>query len=143
MHHLSSASAAAFRIAFFCFIINASAENTLPKIVDSSAIEGTKKEIFSPGLSLLNKNAPDSSLAGQQASTKELFVRLGEFHRLQGIYSLLVGTFGIIAGVVLLDKSDSVPFAITCMSLGGVSIGLGIWEIKIGCGLRRNDPHLR
>lgn len=138
MHHLHSA----FRIALFCFIVNVVAEDSLPRIIDSSAIEGTQKGILSPNLTSLSKNASDSSKTRLQTPTMELFVQLGELHRLKGIYSLLAGTFGILAGVVLLDRSDSVPLAIGCMSLGGVSIGLGLWEIKIGSGMRRSEPHL-
>jgi hypothetical protein len=80
-----------------------------------------------------------SPIRSYAASANATFIHLGEFHRLKGIYGLLTGTFGIIAGVLLLDRADSVPLAVTSMAIGGFSIGLGLWEVKLGSTLKKNE----
>jgi hypothetical protein len=51
---------------------------------------------------------------------------------LKGIFGVVGGLAGICAGVVALDKVDSTPLAISFLALGGISIGLGIWEMRLG-----------
>jgi hypothetical protein len=71
-------------------------------------------------------------MAPALSTTKEMFARLGDFHRLKGIYGVASGIVGILAGVVFLDKDNSTPLALSCFALGGISIGFGIWEMRIG-----------
>jgi hypothetical protein len=49
-----------------------------------------------------------------------------------GIYGAVTGALGILAGVVLLDKPDDAAFAMSFITLGGISIGFGLWEINVG-----------
>jgi hypothetical protein len=57
---------------------------------------------------------------------------LGRYHRLMGAYDVIGGALTILAGTVLLDKKGASPYAMCCIALGGISIGLGLWEIKVG-----------
>jgi hypothetical protein len=43
----------------------------------------------------------------------------------------------IIAGASILDKQDILPFSLSLITLGGVTGGLGIWEISIGKTISR------
>jgi hypothetical protein len=142
MPHAPRPSVTVLRIALFCFAVTAGADNPLPRIADSSLTDTTETEVSLNGYQALRNSASDSSIISQQSTHKALLGQFGEFHRLKGIYGLLVGTFGILAGVVLLDKADSVPLAVTSMSLGGVSIGLGLWEIKLGSSLMGKETKL-
>jgi hypothetical protein len=139
MHHFQGASAAVVRIALLCFTFSVGADNTLPRVIDSLASDTAQKEANSPPVLVVQSKVPDSSPIRQQSSTAAIVGQFGEFHRLKGIYGLIAGTLGIFAGVVLLDKADSVPLAIASMSLGGVSIGLGLWEIKLGSSLLKKQ----
>jgi len=62
----------------------------------------------------------------------ELFKALGGYHRLMGIYGVIGGALTILAGAILLDRTDAEPFAMSFLVVGGISVGLGLWEIKIG-----------
>jgi hypothetical protein len=141
MHHLPGASAVGFRIALFSLLCIAAADNTLPRMIDSSSCDTAQKKALSDRSISLPDNASDSSGIALQSSGKALSVQLGEFHRFKGIYGLLAGTLGICAGVILLDKTDSVPLAISSMTLGGISIGIGLWEIKLGSAFLKNQSH--
>lgn len=93
----------------------------------------------SPGSSLnstqtkpLNQNFPHEMSSQDLLKTKEIFRTLGSYHKLMGIYGTVTGALGILAGVILLDKSDDTAFAISFITLGGITIGFGLWEINIG-----------
>jgi hypothetical protein len=70
--------------------------------------------------------------SAELVKTKEMFRTLGGFHKLMGIYGAVTGALGILAGVVLLDKPDDAAFAMSFITLGGISIGFGLWEINVG-----------
>ena len=70
--------------------------------------------------------------SAELVKTKEMFLTLGGFHKLMGIYGAVTGALGILAGVVLLDKPDDAAFAMSFITLGGISIGFGLWEINVG-----------
>ena len=64
--------------------------------------------------------------------TKEIFAGLGKYHKFMGAYGVLCGALGIIAGAMLIDKADDAPFAMSFITIGGISIGFGLWEINVG-----------
>jgi hypothetical protein len=85
-------------------------------------------------VSLQHNNTPNS-FADFESANKDLFRTLGGYHRLMGMYEMIGGVLTIIAGAMLLDKKDATTFAMSFFALGGVSIGLGLWEIKVGAKL--------
>lgn len=64
--------------------------------------------------------------------TKEMFADLGKYHKFMGAYGVICGALGIIAGAMLIDKADDAAYATAFITLGGISIGFGLWEINIG-----------
>jgi len=77
----------------------------------------------------------DTILLRHDLANKEMFHRLGDYHRIMGIYGVIGGALTILAGAILLDKEDSTPFAMSFLVVGGISVGLGLWEIKLGAKL--------
>ena len=81
---------------------------------------------------LLKQNSLTGMPSLDLLKTKEMFHTLGSYHKLAGIYGAVTGALGILAGVILVDKPDDASFAIAFMTLGGISIGFGLWEINVG-----------
>ena len=126
----------AFHIFLFSLSIRAAADSNPPSLIDSSVIVSSENENLS-NISKIHQLQTDSLKTLPISENMEMFNRLGDFHRLNGIYGVVTGIVGIFAGVVLLDKVDSTPLAISFFALGGISIGFGIWEMKIGGALSR------
>ena len=72
------------------------------------------------------------SNGSETLKTKEIFAGLGKYHKFMGVYGVLCGALGIIGGAMLIDKADDAPFAMSFITLGGFSIGFGLWEINVG-----------
>ena len=136
MFRLPIFPAFAFQIVLFSFFIRAAADSNPPSLIDSSVIVSSENENLS-NISKIHQLQTDSLKTLPISENMEMFNRLGDFHRLNGIYGVVTGIVGIFAGVVLLDKVDSTPLAISFFALGGISIGFGIWEMKIGGALSR------
>jgi hypothetical protein len=54
-----------------------------------------------------------------------------------GIYNVSAGILAAIAGAAILDKADILPFSLSLITLGGITVGIGVWEITIGSTLNR------
>ena len=74
----------------------------------------------------------DSTVAKTLAQHTLSLEKLGDFHKIMGMYTTVTGVVAILGGVLLLDRNGGMPFAISFLTLGGVALGVGIWEIKIG-----------
>jgi hypothetical protein len=96
----------------------------------------------------LAKPADSLGLLGQFAGTaqpadtlhvnmKEMFRTMGNFHKVMGIYNVSAGILAIIAGAAILEKEDILPFSLSLITLGGITVGIGVWEITIGRTLSR------
>ena len=72
-----------------------------------------------------------------QPNAKEMFRKLGNFHKAMGIYNISAGILAAIAGAAILDKADILPFSLSLITLGGITVGIGVWEITIGSNLSR------
>jgi hypothetical protein len=81
------------------------------------------------------KTAPVADTLHQNA--REMFRTLGNFHRAMGIYTVSAGILAVIAGAAILDKADILPFSLSLITLGGITAGIGVWEISIGSKLSR------
>jgi hypothetical protein len=81
--------------------------------------------------------AADSAVSRALSHDREVFRNLGDYHRLVGVYGIATGALAILTGVLFLDKPAYSPWAMAAITMGGVTIGLGIWEIKLGAGLMR------
>jgi len=57
---------------------------------------------------------------------------MGKYHKFTGGYIALCGVLEIIAGAVLIDRPADAGLAGTLITVGGISIGFGLWEISIG-----------
>ena len=57
---------------------------------------------------------------------------MGKYHKFTGGYIALCGILEIIAGAVLIDRPADAGLAGTLITIGGISIGFGLWEISIG-----------
>jgi hypothetical protein len=62
---------------------------------------------------------------------------MGNFHKAMGIYNISAGVLAVIAGAAILEKQDILPFSLSLITLGGITVGIGIWEITIGRTLSR------
>jgi hypothetical protein len=134
MFHFQIFRISTFFLALLTLTINAVAGDTLRTQIDSLTQRGIEQK--NPALVLQIPQQPaDSQKTPGILPYKKMFDHLGELHRLKGIYGVVTGTLGILAGVVLLDKADSTPFAMSFIALGGISIGFGIWEMRIGSSL--------
>jgi hypothetical protein len=118
-----------------------SGSNALPPTVplktqamDSSdkSRDSTSNVIDTKKTGFLKQNPLAGMSSPELLKTKEMFKTLGGYHKLMGIYGMVTGVLGIVAGVVLLDRADDTPFAVSFITLGGISIGLGMWEIDVG-----------
>ena len=127
----------------FAFLIEiAAAENSFFETTDSSFVAAQKDSEPLPHPAI-NLGKTDTSVTPLQARSQDIFLHLGEFHRLEGAYTLAAGFFGILAGAILLDKSDNIGIGMACISLGGISVGFGMWEIKFGQTLLKNGHSLK
>jgi hypothetical protein len=72
-----------------------------------------------------------------QPNAREMFRKLGNFHKAMGIYNVSAGILAAIAGAAILDKADILPFSLSLITLGGITVGIGVWEITIGSTLGR------
>jgi hypothetical protein len=118
------------------FIVFASyADDSKAVPIDTAVSHAIKQG--SPSALAIPSSYPDSSDTALLLKTRAMFARLGDFHKSRGIFGIVTGLVGIFAGVVFLDKNDSTPLALSCFALGGVSIGFGIWEMKLGRSLLR------
>lgn len=72
-----------------------------------------------------------------QPNTREMFRKLGNFHKAMGIYNISAGILAVIAGAAILDKQDILPFSLSLITLGGITVGIGMWEITIGRTLNK------
>ncbi len=67
-----------------------------------------------------------------QVNTRELFRDLGTFHKAMGIYMVAAGALAVISGAAVLDKQDILPLSLSLITLGGITAGIGTWEITVG-----------
>jgi hypothetical protein len=107
----------------------------LQRPLGSQPLPGTVYLQPVPSSSVLAKNLIPSDTF--QASTREIFRTLASFHKAMGIYSVVAGALAVIAGASILDKQDILPFSLSLITLGGVTGGIGIWEISIGKTISR------
>ncbi len=125
-------SGLALQTVFFLFLFSSLADEARIVSIDSTSLIGIMQENTSVAPAVSHSSYPDSSDTSALLKTRKMIARLGDFHKSRGLLSVATGIAGIFAGVVLLDKSESTPLAISFMALGGVSIGFGIWEMKLG-----------
>jgi hypothetical protein len=78
---------------------------------------------------------PDSAVAKVLAQHALLLGKLGDFHKIMGMYTTVTGVVALFGGVLLLDRKDGMPFAVSFLTIGGIAVGVGMWEIKIGAQL--------
>ena len=78
---------------------------------------------------------PDSAVAKVLAQHAQLLGKLGDFHKIMGMYTTVTGVVALFGGVLLLDRKDGMPFAVSFLTIGGIAVGVGMWEIKIGAQL--------
>jgi hypothetical protein len=81
-----------------------------------------------------------SSLTPQDSfyiSALNTFPKLGKFHKTMGIYYISAGALAIIAGGTILNKQTVLPFSLALITIGGITIGIGVWEISIGTDLSK------
>ena len=107
----------------------------LPKKQDSLAT--STQGLPNAPLASLRRNQSGKPMTELDSVNKAIFYTLGGYHRLMGIYGLLSGALTIIAGAVLIDKKDAAPFAMSFIALGGISMGLGLWEGNVGVKFAR------
>ncbi len=108
-----------------------SARDPLPQSLNASDIGDSSATIGRDLVFPIPGNA--DPYAGRIFLTdNEIISKLAGYHRVLGIFKIAGGAFGVLGGVALLDKADYTAFAISMMSLGGISISLGIWEMKFG-----------
>lgn len=105
--------------------LQSAASKTLPKSSEDSLGLFSKSAKASPSRDSLQQNA------------REMFRRLGNFHKTMGIYNISAGILAVIAGAAILDKQDILPFSLSLITLGGITVGIGVWEITIGRSLNR------
>jgi len=124
-------------------------------VVDSSLIEDIAKPAATPPQHISSSQSLSGTATPQpvtpslvvgrglfpsdtfQTSAREIFRTLAAFHKAMGIYSVVAGALAVIAGASILDKQDILPFSLSLITLGGVTGGIGIWEISIGKTISR------
>jgi hypothetical protein len=67
----------------------------------------------------------------------KIFRELGNFHKAAGIYNIVAGALAVVAGAAILQKEDILAFSLSLVTLGGITVGIGVWEISIGSSLTR------
>jgi hypothetical protein len=103
-----------------------------------SAVSKTLPKSAADSLGLFGNPAKASlSRDSLQPNTREMFRSLGNFHKAMGIYNISAGILAVIAGAAILDKQDILPFSLSLITLGGITVGIGVWEITIGRTLGR------
>jgi hypothetical protein len=110
---------------------------------DSSAapqgvVSKTLPKSTADSLGLFGKPAKTSpSRDSLPLNARDMFRSLGNFHKAMGIYNISAGILAVIAGAAILDKQDILPFSLSLITLGGITVGIGVWEITIGRSLSR------
>jgi hypothetical protein len=136
MSHFYICPILALQTVIFFIVFASYADDTKAVSIDSAVSHAIKQDNPS-ALIISSPSYSDSSDTTALLKTRTMFARLGDFHKSRGIFGIVTGLVGIFAGVVFLDKNDSTPLALSCFALGGISIGFGIWEMKIGRSLLR------
>ncbi len=75
-----------------------------------------------------------------RVNARELFGELGVFHRAMGIYAAAAGALAVIVGSAVLDRQDILPYSLSLITFGGITAGIGIWEIRVGIALSKLQP---
>lgn len=85
------------------------------------------------------KNMTGASTAGDtlKANTREMFRNLGRLHKGMGIFTVAAGVIAVIAGASILEKQDILPFSLSLITIGGIAVGLGVWEIEVGLSVAK------
>jgi hypothetical protein len=99
-----------------------------------SPVSKTPSKSTTDSLGLFKASCSRDSLP---QNAREMFRSLGNFHKAMGIYNISAGILAVIAGAAILDKQDILPFSLSLITLGGITVGIGIWEITIGRTLSR------
>jgi hypothetical protein len=68
----------------------------------------------------------------EPANTKAMFKILGSYYRASGIYNIAAGMLAVLAGAAILNKEDILPFSLSLITLGGITVGIGVWDVSIG-----------
>jgi hypothetical protein len=98
----------------------------------------TKRKSRADSLGLIGQYVKTTPSADtMHLNAKEMFRKLGNFHKTMGIYNISAGILAVIAGAAILDKQDILPFSLSLITLGGITVGIGVWEITIGRTLIR------
>jgi hypothetical protein len=118
----------------------------------SSSIINVKQDSLKKNLSAVDTNnaiaatysgiiqkRQDSTLFHIDTVSKKMFKTIGDYHHTAGIYHIVEGVFVLLAGSILINKENYTSFSMTLMAIGGISTGIGIWEIKIGSSLTKNS----
>jgi hypothetical protein len=117
------------------------AKTSADSLLQVEPVKNTAPEPAPPPLGVAASIAPQTSqdsLQGAAHDNRALFARLGNYHRAFGAYTLVLGILAIGTGVVFLDKKEVFPFSVSCITLGGITAGIGIWEISMGLSLKRH-----
>jgi len=93
-----------------------------------SKASNTRQKSSADSLALFKAPSSRDSLA---QNARQMFRSLGNFHRAMGIYNISAGVLAVIAGAAILEKQDILPFSLSLVTLGGITVGIGIWEITI------------
>jgi hypothetical protein len=106
-----------------------------PKSLPGAASVSTQTSTDAPKIpAVAVKEIPRIPTAADtlQVNTREMFRNLGTFHKAMGIYTVAVGALAVIVGAAVLDRQDILPYSLSLITLGGITGGIGVWEITIG-----------
>jgi hypothetical protein len=130
-------------------ILMANAAPPVPFIDTSLIVEDLSKPQSLPGAASVSTHTPTAapkipagavkeitrvSTAADtlQVNTREMFRNLGTFHKAMGIYTVAAGALAVVVGAAILDRQDILPYSLSLITLGGITAGIGVWEIAIG-----------
>lgn len=109
-------------------------KKNLIRQTQTATTQGTQKDSATSLLTISPAAPCRDSVA---AITKELFSSMGKYHTAMGIYNIAAGVLAVVAGAAILEKEDILPFSLSLVTLGGITVGIGIWEIHLGSKLSR------
>jgi hypothetical protein len=103
----------------------------------------TDSAAAAPAIDLSTVSPAEPLITRCELRCKEASSELASFHRLKGIYGTVSGIVAILSGIILLDDAAKSGFGMALITLGGINVGLGLWEIKLGGRLEKNTDKVK
>jgi hypothetical protein len=108
------------------------ADTIVAKKPATASLTTSESQVKATGTDIKVLTSPVQATDSSQIHTNAMFKTLASYHRTMGIYNIAAGVLAILAGAAILNKEDILPFSLSLITLGGITVGIGVWDVSIG-----------